>query len=930
MSDFEFERRVCSRSRPQLRGRPVAACRGVGRIGLLLTLLAALLVGAAGYAWYWLQRPLPAQMEAAENALFDGELVAVGWLDVERLLTLQQLWFGAPDPAALGVDDAQQALLDKLFHGKPHLAERLRQAMFSINPGENGDGSRNTLLLWGDFEAESLPEALVETLADDYRMEQLEPGVWHAEQKQAAAIEPLCDNQPATQAAARQFYIRITDQWLVVADDRAHGDHIWQRLQSGASAAQDSNGWRAYRGQRLFAVMAMTPTRAGKALGGLAGMIAHGAARETPEVTAGGVSLAVAPLQMGLNANLRLISADSAWTRATAASTRSKLAEMAQDSRSVSPTLAGILSRVSVTESATALDLDMRLDSALADDLGQALQEGLASVFSVTGMSPTGGGSTAEVIIDNPPSYPALTLSSLPVPELPSYQAAPLFSDGPFSLDLQSLKPTDQGQLELWLSAKAGLPDNSDGRFNGSGRFTLSIDSITDADGREQLADERCLSRNDLGGRSPNHEPESNSNHHHDHAWVWKHVRLKPGAGIDSIKQISGRMTFSVPSRVSRFELPLKAGEVVEHAGLRFYLASIKADSVSYQLSGDVDRLLEVRALNAAGQALQPGWKMSAGEGGRTTQSYQGQVAGLAIYIADSYFEQQTRFSVTDIFPPAATSADPAPAWFAPQRMDPQRWQAYSGLDLNALEIDPRGDWGMWDKDIKPVAQQQWPGLRLFVTHKPEEWGNHPKAHLYLPQLAELPAVLSALSYRIDNPAPPEAAVERFVRVSYPYFSDSGEVVSKRRLQGLPIAISNFPMNSGLEANQLLDRLSGEIIVRLPLQTRSTRLALDALWEPQTVDGIKVSLSDVSRGSFPGYSFKVDGDITRFVNLHGLTADGQRIAAKPINFQDDGYWTLTLPFTAGMTQIELVSATEQKVLRYPFDLTAQYSAKPAP
>lgn len=234
------------------------------------------------------------------------------------------------------------------------------------------------------------------------------------------------------------------------------------------------------------------------------------------------------------------------------------------------------------------------------------------------------------------------------------------------------------------------------------------------------------------------------------------------------------------------------------------------------------------------------------------------------------------------------------------------------------------------DKDIKPVAQQQWPGLRLFVTHKPEEWGNHPKAHLYLPQLAELPAVLSALSYRIDNPAPPEAAVERFVRVSYPYFSDSGEVVSKRRVQGLPIAISNFPMNSGLEANQLLDRLSGEIIVRLPLQSRSTRVALDALWEPQTVDGINVSLSDVSRGSFPGYSFKVDGYITRFVNLHGLTADGQRIAAKPINFQDDGYWTLTLPFTAGMTQIELVSATEQKVLRYPFDLTARYSAKPAP
>jgi hypothetical protein len=87
-----------------------------------------------------------------------------------------------------------------------------------------------------------------------------------------------------------------------------------------------------------------------------------------------------------------------------------------------------------------------------------------------------------------------------------------------------------------------------------------------------------------------------------------------------------------------------------------------------------------------------------------------------------------------------------------------------------------------------------------------------------------------------------------------------------------------------------------------------------------------VRLTEVSRGTFPGYGLKIEGEISRLVNLHGLDAAGERVAAQPINFQDAGYWTMTLPFGKGIEQVELVLAQEQKIIEYPFDLSPVYPA----
>ena len=251
---------------------------------------------------------------------------------------------------------------------------------------------------------------------------------------------------------------------------------------------------------------------------------------------------------------------------------------------------------------------------------------------------------------------------------------------------------------------------------------------------------------------------------------------------------------------------------------------------------------------------------------------------------------------------------------------------------MSQLAIKPKQDWGIWGKAITAyaaIAEANWPAVRVFITHKPAQWNNHPDAHLYLPMLPDLPGVLSALSYQIDLPAaqtddqssPGSAPIKHYVRIGYSYYSKSG---NKRHLNGRSIAVVNFPLNTGLGDGQQLSRLKGHFTILLPQQTHSSRIPLKGLWQGVSIDGITVTLTEVSRGMFPGYGIKLQGDLDKLVNLHGLSAAGERIIASPINFQEAGYWTLTLPFSEGMRELELITATRQQRYELPFNFSPDY------
>lgn len=101
---------------------------------------------------------------------------------------------------------------------------------------------------------------------------------------------------------------------------------------------------------------------------------------------------------------------------------------------------------------------------------------------------------------------------------------------------------------------------------------------------------------------------------------------------------------------------------------------------------------------------------------------------------------------------------------------------------------------------------------------------------------------------------------------------------------------------------------------------------MNDLWNGQAVDGITVTPAEVSGGAFPGYGLKIEGNIGKLTNLHGLSATDERVGASSVNFQDAGYCTRTLPFGKGIKEVELVTVSAQEMLRYPFYSVPSYAA----
>jgi hypothetical protein len=356
---------------------------------------------------------------------------------------------------------------------------------------------------------------------------------------------------------------------------------------------------------------------------------------------------------------------------------------------------------------------------------------------------------------------------------------------------------------------------------------------------------------------------------------------------------------------------------------MRFYLSRIGERSLSYQVSGDAERLVEVRALNGEGRPLHKGWRMSAPDDGRTTQQYRGAIQGVEIHVAEEIARHEAAFRITGLFAPSRRRDARPSVVFAPAPVDPTDWGAYAALDMGKLDVGPE-HWQVYGGSRSPVAEARWPEVSMYLTHSPTQWGNAPQAHVYFPMLPGLPAALSAFSYRVEHPAGEQGSVTQYARIAYPYRASSGQTVVRHRLAGRPVAVGNWTLRTGLGENERLEKLAGKLIFRLPLKIASTELALDQLWQGQTHEGVTVRLTEVGRGMFPGYRLRIDGDVSRLINLYGVGSDGRRVAPDPVNYQEGGYWTMTLPFGEGIEYVELVLATAQEVREYPFALRPEY------
>ena len=885
--------------------------RWLATVALLLILVG----GGGGFGWYWLYVAVPAPVLQAEAALADGNLVAIGYVDVRKAVTLADIVLGGFDPNALPQSGVNRELFNGLFFGAPQFERNLQLAMVSVHFTPDPKEANVSLLLAGSFTADPI-------IAEFGRAFEIAPAgaqQWTlSKQPDAQSSSARCPKVelPVDAKKSAPLHLRIGPHWLMIATNQEMANDLWRRLESGSGPAQDLARWQSYRAAQLAAFLAQKPGPAAHAVGGFPGLIAAKAAEQSPELQAAAASIAVDIPAGGLELRATLFSEDAQWNRSTTDKVRQSLDKFRNDTGALSPTLARLTSRVAARNGDDRVTMTVTLDKGVLGEMEQVVGDVIAAMFTPN----LTNAKTVQVVQDEIQQHVADYSMYANLAALPNRphddNERPLFADGGFAVDLGSIISRDGASLEMRVDGRVQLPPGRQFGAPAVEEISLFVDSVESADGVNLLRDELCsLTKNVFG--SKNHEPQISFSTSNQQAWLAKTVRLNPGVKFEDIARITGVIKFAAPTAVRKVSLGLQAGEVVEHEGMRFYLSGVRGSSVTYQVSGDSRRLLEVRALNEAGQALHGDWSMGSEGEGRVTRSFKGEVHGLELYIAEQWLEQEKRFVLHDLQAMPPKPPRNTPEYFAPAQVDPRAWQKYVKQNFDALNADPK-DWFGFGGLPQVLAERKWSGLKAYFTYKPAQWGNDPQAHLYFPALPELPGVLSALSYRIEMPAPEKDPVEMFVRASYPYYTNTGALAIKHELNGLPVAQQSFGLRSGLGPNQEITQLKGEFTVRLPMATASAKLPLNELWQGKTVNGVTLTLTEISRGMFPGYALKVEGELNRLVNVHGLAGDGDRVAADPVNFQSDGYWTLTLPF--GVESVELVIATEQEIMTFPFDI----------
>ena len=128
----------------------------------------------------------------------------------------------------------------------------------------------------------------------------------------------------------------------------------------------------------------------------------------------------------------------------------------------------------------------------------------------------------------------------------------------------------------------------------------------------------------------------------------------------------------------------------------------------------------------------------------------------------------------------------------------------------------------------------------------------------------------------------------------------------------------NFNFKAGYEEQQTFQNFSGKLTLRLPQTMQPQDYAFNDLWKTKTVNGVEVTLDNVSRGTFAGYQFQLRGQLQKLIAVHGINQFGERVAPSAMNYQDDGYWTVTIPFRDELDSLRVVTATEQDEFELPF------------
>jgi hypothetical protein len=876
-----------------------------------------LAVGAGGGYWYLSRQveavPVPAEVLAAEDALSLSEAVGLAHLDVRHAVEVERKFLGDEDREALLAPMADSdAILGVLLRGGIDLRQSVEHVLGALVLGEDGPGAVGIAI--GSFEVARVKGLLGE--------------IFQVAEVTLAGLPVLMltNEDLNTCQVSEPVAVHISDRRIVMGDPR-FVEPVLERLGAGAAPALGLDAWRAYREGKVFslALLGSLQDLAEQTPHPVAQMTAKSAAENLSmvEQVYAGVSFQALPARLVFDA--RIDSRDAGWAGETAGDYAAWAADLDATVRGDLPALAQLTEYLSVEAEESRLVMRAALGEDFLNDAARVPAELLGLMFA--GLGAQGGEVAAGAAPEEqvlPPDEVASYRESLAHSELAPFdpEAEQGFEvgrqSGPFAfrIDAFRLAEGEDEVVEVALEALSGELHNmnveSMHQVSGSARAQLFITRVLDGAGGDLLREERCgAERNALPGElrpTTRYRYIDNTSVQIPVVTGKKSVRMKPGTGVDDIETIVGYVALRLPTGTETFRVDAPFEEqVVEVPGVRIKLSGSEAGTVKYEISGEVDRVLATRALNAAGQYLRPAGAYASGRflgaGKSVGKSFAGEPASVEFVIATQEASQRYVFEITDVAPRFDRWDRPEPYTVTASTEAAFR-QDVAGTDLSAACAERPADAQLDPFQLCPASlAAQWGGLQG-------------QFQVLGPNLPSLMGNLSGLELRVDSLS--VEGEEARVPVELGTFLKLRTVYGEDHVEDTPWISAQAP--EVLEGKTIA-ALQGRLVARVPVALAKVALDVTDLGHRVTHEnGLDVRLVGFWNGTL---QLDVAGPRERIVQFIPRDADGTALAtnnARLDETDDPSRWRASLSVSGRPATLDIVFAETQETLEFPFDM----------
>jgi hypothetical protein len=455
------------------------------------------------------------------------------------------------------------------------------------------------------------------------------------------------------------------------------------------------------------------------------------------------------------------------------------------------------------------------------------------------------------------PSFPAASMRRYD-PDAPLAGPADV-TLGPFGIRLDRVtRPEAEGGLALELRAMAhDIPNLGDG----SQRPRLSVKSVTSQDGRELLRQEGCAA-------GANGVPaELVLDVASELLRAEKAVHLVSDAKLHRIDKVIGEISMRLPTRTESVELEVPSvGDVAELEGATVQITGVHDRGFSYRISGDVERVLHVQAINRQYRPLaSPGaWsaELPLANGRVGARDFVGELAAVQVVFALEHrdlgypFELEGGRPGTDGEELATESA---------------RFIEYSPEQFHREFSRAFGH--AFKPQAPPLALTTAGPFTLVLEQLPEAGALDPNITVLAPDIPNLTYNLNGLELVLDRVHLEDGSVEKRAERATADVPWREPVQPKHRF-GRSELSREVSVATGLEdEDAVIQRMDGKLVLRLAAGVYSVSIPAVEPGSAVTDEGVTYTLSELGRDTL---TLRVSGGSERVVALRAFEGEEGR------------------------------------------------------